>query len=172
MSETPVRVAINTDTGSPENDGHAFGLIESPYSRLYGSNSEGSPLLGPFPDQELNDQEEIKASIWDSWKKLFYTRSRYYIPVLAWVPKYAIDQVFKQDLIAGISVAFLIIPQVCTFTIYKVGIIVCSSVGQNSSHSWAIHCLYTIDIIYVAGYVQTFGSRSRSTGVNFSWSIS
>jgi hypothetical protein len=154
MSGSPKRVIFSTDPDSPQNDSHVFGLIESPYSRLDGSISENSPLIAPFNnDQDTDDQEEeeMRVSKWDSWKKLFHTRIRYYIPVLAWAPKYAFDQVFKQDFIAGISVAFLIIPQVLC-SIYILGIIICSSSGKNSSNSRTIHGFYTIDFIYFTRY--------------------
>ena len=43
------------------------------------------------------------------WSK-FKVRLRYYSPVLAWLPAYRFEYL-QHDLIAGITVAFLIIPQ-------------------------------------------------------------
>lgn len=118
MSESPT-IVFKHDPTSPQqrNASNLFGLFESPYSRL-DTNSETSPLIAPFRNDQDDDQDDIQGfrnSSWDSFKRLFHTRIRYYIPVLAWAPKYSFDQVFKQDLIAGISVAFLIIPQVLIF---------------------------------------------------------
>ena len=115
MSQAPQTI-IDSEPSSPQHSNHSnvFGLIESPYSRLEG-NSESSPLIGQFkPDS--NDLDANYSYKWDSIKKYFQIRTRYYIPVLSWAPKYKFHSDFKQDVIAGCSVAFLIIPQVLNIT--------------------------------------------------------
>ncbi|KAJ3213466.1 Solute carrier 26 [Dinochytrium kinnereticum] len=44
-------------------------------------------------------------------RKLFWTRLRYYIPVIGWLPQYNIVENLQSDIIAGITVACLLIPQ-------------------------------------------------------------
>jgi MFS superfamily sulfate permease-like transporter len=61
--------------------------------------------MGPEPQES-----------WSDWlKRVYQTRMRYYIPVLSWAPKYRWKRDFRHDLLAGISVAFLMIPQSLSF---------------------------------------------------------
>jgi MFS superfamily sulfate permease-like transporter len=63
-----------------------------------GGSSENAPLL---PSIEQSNTFSMK-------------RLRYYVPILAWLPNYTINN-FKSDMIAGLSVAFLLIPQSLSF---------------------------------------------------------
>ena len=45
----------------------------------------------------------------------FSLRLKYYIPVFGWLPEYSFPLYFKHDLLAGLTVAFLIIPQGLSF---------------------------------------------------------
>ena len=66
-----------------------------------------------------NQQDPDDHSFW-AWNlshldraelvRYFTIRARYYIPVFGWLPKYEFHQL-QYDVIAGVTVAFLIIPQ-------------------------------------------------------------
>ncbi|KAJ3112338.1 Solute carrier 26 [Phlyctochytrium bullatum] len=47
----------------------------------------------------------------DRLKKLLWIRIRYYVPVIGWLPHYNIRENLQADIIAGITVACLLIPQ-------------------------------------------------------------
>lgn len=42
---------------------------------------------------------------------IFRKRARYYIPSLAWIPSYNVSVNLRHDIVAGVTVAFLIVPQ-------------------------------------------------------------
>ncbi|KAL5033923.1 hypothetical protein BDV3_003553 [Batrachochytrium dendrobatidis] len=48
---------------------------------------------------------------WPQFWVFFRTRLRYYVPVVGWLPKYDVMLNLQGDIMAGITVAFLIIPQ-------------------------------------------------------------
>ncbi|KAI9261913.1 sulfate transporter family-domain-containing protein [Helicostylum pulchrum] len=58
----------------------------------------------PLPSARIND-----SSPKDSWST-FKVRSKYYLPILQWLPLYS-SQLFWGDLIAGITLSCLLIPQ-------------------------------------------------------------
>ncbi|TPX53266.1 hypothetical protein PhCBS80983_g06323 [Powellomyces hirtus] len=88
--------------------------------------SESSPLLSATcatkdddrgfsdPEEEGLDQATKTAGddddSWAAYYKAFRTRLRYYVPVIGWLPQYRIKHI-QADLVAGITVAFLLVPQ-------------------------------------------------------------
>jgi hypothetical protein len=69
--------------------------------------SEHSPLLTTsFPTPDLPDNTENNRQLLRHLK----VRLRYYIPFLSWLPKYKLDYL-QDDVVAGFTVAFLVIPQ-------------------------------------------------------------
>ncbi|CAO3682679.1 unnamed protein product [Rhizopus stolonifer] len=78
--------------------------------------SEAQSLLGleqhiprymtasPLPSARIND-----SSPKDGWSK-FKVRSKYYLPILEWLPRYRFS-LFWGDLIAGVTLSCLLIPQ-------------------------------------------------------------
>ncbi|EPZ33207.1 sulfate transporter domain-containing protein [Rozella allomycis CSF55] len=72
--------------------------------------------------ERVNGLEEIfEASNEDihfrptSNPSLFRRRLKYYFPILSWIPKYQLSDLFH-DVVAGISVAFLLIPQSLSYS--------------------------------------------------------
>jgi len=53
-------------------------------------------------------QEQLKK---ESLKSRLQTRIPYYIPVIGWLPEYSWKQDFAKDLVAGLGVAAMLIPQ-------------------------------------------------------------
>eukprot|EP00842_Homolaphlyctis_polyrhiza_P000674 jgi/Hompol1/1607/HPOL_005656-RA len=53
---------------------------------------------------------------WQQFWSLMRIRARYYIPVVGWLPRYRIEESLQSDVIAGITVAFLIIPQSLSYS--------------------------------------------------------
>jgi MFS superfamily sulfate permease-like transporter len=62
---------------------------------------------------DVNDEPPTSSSNWQT----FILRCRYYIPILKWLPEYSFKQLFFYDFIAGLSVAFLIIPQALSYSL-------------------------------------------------------
>ncbi len=81
------------------------------------SDGEETPLLTTFfPNPDLSQPTSpTSLSSWmaldrqELWKH-FRIRLRYYIPIFGWLPKYEFEQL-QGDIMAGLTVAFLIIPQ-------------------------------------------------------------
>ncbi|KAJ3305879.1 Solute carrier 26 [Blyttiomyces sp. JEL0837] len=51
----------------------------------------------------------------DSMMRTFWTRVRYYIPILSWLPNYSIRENLQGDIVAGATVACLLIPQALSY---------------------------------------------------------
>ncbi|KAI8886925.1 sulfate permease [Backusella circina FSU 941] len=62
----------------------------------------------PLPSARINDNSPK-----DKWG-LFKVRSKYYLPILQWLPRYSIH-LFWGDLIAGITLSCLMIPQALSY---------------------------------------------------------
>ncbi|KAG4102713.1 sulfate permease [Neocallimastix lanati (nom. inval.)] len=71
--------------------------------------SETAPLMGDDVEtREINAEnrptnEHYKSSQW-------WNRIKYYIPILSWLPNYSFNDL-KFDIIAGITISFILIPQ-------------------------------------------------------------
>ncbi|KAI8892597.1 sulfate transporter family-domain-containing protein [Globomyces pollinis-pini] len=80
-------------------------------------NSESSPLLPTettqFPDPSLIDAAPSPSANTHNSQDLyrnFKIRLRYYVPIVGWLPRYKLEYL-QGDIMAGLTVAFLIIPQ-------------------------------------------------------------
>ncbi|KAJ3020313.1 Solute carrier 26 [Thoreauomyces humboldtii] len=116
--------ALHCDTANP-----VFGTdSESPAWSLA---SEATPLL--HSAHSLNKDEDYAFSdpgssspirgargtaartlddeSYEAYMKAFKTRLRYYVPVIGWLPNYKFRKYLQSDLMAGITVAFLLVPQ-------------------------------------------------------------
>ncbi|KAJ3305438.1 Solute carrier 26 [Kappamyces sp. JEL0829] len=88
--------------------------------------NEESPLLQtsfPNPEELENTPVQSPAILslahWTGMEKSemwrhFQTRIRYYIPIVGWLPRYKVQDL-QYDITAGITVAFLIIPQALSY---------------------------------------------------------
>jgi hypothetical protein len=57
------------------------------------------------------DEAPQVESKWMHYWRLIRTRSRYYVPILRWLPKYDVKADLLHDVLAGLTVAMLLIPQ-------------------------------------------------------------
>ncbi|KAJ1567374.1 hypothetical protein HK405_006197 [Cladochytrium tenue] len=48
-------------------------------------------------------------------RSVFWTRLRYYVPVLSWLPRYSVRANLEGDVVAGMTVACLLIPQALSY---------------------------------------------------------
>ena len=71
-------------------------------------NGEEEQLLPP--ERRISMDSGIQSIDQHDFYRDFKMRLRYYIPIVGWFPKYEFQQ-FQNDLIAGLTVASLIIPQ-------------------------------------------------------------
>ncbi|KAG0245858.1 hypothetical protein BGX31_005756 [Mortierella sp. GBA43] len=94
--------------------------------------------------QQPEEDEELSADQWTTFK----TRLRYYVPVLRWLPHYSFDG-FGHDLVAGITVACLIIPQSLSY-------------ATALAHLEPVHGLYSA---FVAGVMYAIFGTSRQLSV-------
>ncbi|KAJ2963903.1 hypothetical protein NQZ79_g1077 [Umbelopsis isabellina] len=116
MSVTPSNIkAPTTGSNSPTldlDDSDDESLVEV-------QNTEAARLLGeelypryvtasPLP--AIRPREEVPK---DTWTKL-RTRSKYYFPVLQWLPSYSFN-LFTGDLLAGLTLSCLMIPQALSY---------------------------------------------------------
>ncbi|KAI8587727.1 sulfate transporter family-domain-containing protein [Geranomyces variabilis] len=102
-----------------------------------------SLLLERFAAQERND--DSAAAYW----KAFRTRLRYYVPVIGWLPQYRIRKYLQADIIAGITVAFLLVPQGLSYS-------------QALVRLPPVHGLYTSSIPL---FIYAFLGTSRQLGI-------
>jgi MFS superfamily sulfate permease-like transporter len=65
-----------------------------------------------FPDIETQNQDVYRS---------LKVRIRYYVPILSWAPTYRLNDL-RDDIVAGCTVAFLIIPQSLSYAQGLVGI--------------------------------------------------
>ncbi|KNC96600.1 sulfate permease [Spizellomyces punctatus DAOM BR117] len=128
-----------------------------------GPVSESTPLLDTSVDGfESTDNDKLFGSpvelrrrdgckdSYSAYYKAFQTRLRYYVPVIGWLPKYNFRRNLQSDLIAGITVAFLLVPQGLSY-------------AQALVKIPPIHGLFTASIpLLVYGFLGT--SRQLSLG--------
>ncbi|CDH60756.1 sulfate anion transporter [Lichtheimia corymbifera JMRC:FSU:9682] len=81
----------------------------------------------PIPSTQIHARSESKTI----WRTLL-TRSKYYIPVLQWLPGYS-THTFQQDLLSGLSLSSLFIPQALSY-------------ATGLCRLPAIHGLYTVSV--------------------------
>lgn len=79
------------------------------------------------PSTQIHARSESKTL----WRTLL-TRSRYYIPVLQWLPGYS-THAFQQDILSGLSLSSLFIPQALSY-------------ATGLCRLPAIHGLYTVSV--------------------------
>ncbi|KAJ1554428.1 Solute carrier 26, partial [Nowakowskiella sp. JEL0078] len=80
---------------------------------LLDSDRSTTPVIGFSSDEDsslVSSNGNQKRSFW----YVFYTRLRYYVPVIGWFPNYEFGNL-SADIIAGITVAFLLIPQALSY---------------------------------------------------------
>ncbi|KAJ3101434.1 Solute carrier 26 [Phlyctochytrium planicorne] len=78
---------------------------EHPPSMVFDSNLDmQSHCLLTLP---ISEPPLSKADL----KRMMWTRIRYYVPVIGWLPSYNLKENLQADVIAGITVACLLIPQ-------------------------------------------------------------
>ncbi|KAJ3162548.1 Solute carrier 26, partial [Irineochytrium annulatum] len=77
--------------------------------------------------QDLLDQPDIEPDVWpgtgpdhppptnEAIRRAIWTRVRYYVPVIGWLPSYSIRDNLQGDCIAGLTVACLLIPQALSY---------------------------------------------------------
>ncbi|KAJ3148048.1 Solute carrier 26 [Geranomyces michiganensis] len=99
-------------------------------------------LLERLAAQERGDDS---AAYW----KAFRTRLRYYVPVIGWLPQYRIRKYLRADIISGITVAFLLVPQGLSYS-------------QALVRLPPVHGLYTSSIPL---FIYAFLGTSRQLGI-------
>ncbi|KAJ3179127.1 Solute carrier 26 [Geranomyces variabilis] len=104
---------------------------------------ERTLLLDRFAAQERND--DSAGAYW----KAFRTRLRYYVPVIGWLPQYRIRKYLQADIISGITVAFLLVPQGLSYS-------------QALVRLPPVHGLYTSSIPL---FIYAFLGTSRQLGI-------
>ncbi|KAI9098695.1 sulfate transporter family-domain-containing protein [Phlyctochytrium arcticum] len=86
--------------------------FQSDSSRWKGPSSlETSPLLAGRHGCQRDGSEEVDSRRNTEWYALFRIRLRYYVPVVGWLPKYDWKHNLQSDILAGITVASLVVPQ-------------------------------------------------------------
>lgn len=78
--------------------------------KLKSNLTETNPLLTDRYDTESAQSAVNNLPKWRKYAKLAAKRSRYYIPITGWLPKYD-KSLLVADLTAGLSTAAMIIPQ-------------------------------------------------------------
>lgn len=81
-----------------------------------------------MPSDHIHSESEIDATFWSTLN----TRSKYYLPILQWMPLYT-KQDFSQDILSGLSLSALFIPQALSYA---------TALCRIS----AIHGLYTVSV--------------------------
>ncbi|KAI8998192.1 sulfate transporter family-domain-containing protein [Gaertneriomyces semiglobifer] len=110
---------------------------------LTNEGSESEPLL--VPDAQTSPIRPANSDIY----KAFKTRLRYYVPVVGWLPEYKWSSYLQSDILAGITVAFLLIPQGLSY-------------AQALVKIPPVHGLYTACVPLL---VYAFFGTSRQLGV-------
>lgn len=80
------------------------------------------------PSDKIDTDGSIHATRWS----MFHTRSKYYLPILQWIPHYQRKD-FYQDILSGLSLSALFIPQALSY-------------ATALCRVPAIHGLYTVTI--------------------------
>ncbi|GAA5816414.1 hypothetical protein MFLAVUS_009943 [Mucor flavus] len=92
------------------------------------SSSSNGRRMSTIPSDKIDTNESIDATRWST----FYTRSKYYLPILQWIPNYQRKD-FYQDVLSGLSLSALFIPQALSY-------------ATALCRVPAIHGLYTVTI--------------------------
>ncbi|KAI9366042.1 sulfate transporter family-domain-containing protein [Zopfochytrium polystomum] len=61
------------------------------------------------------DRSAVPAARKRTMTQVFWTRLRYYVPILSWLPTYSISKNLEGDVVAGMTVACLLIPQALSY---------------------------------------------------------
>lgn len=64
----------------------------------------------PLPFLSRTDTGLSSSHTSTSTTNFFFTRARYYIPSISWIPRYTLND-FQHDILAGITIASLLVPQ-------------------------------------------------------------
>ncbi|KAH6599947.1 hypothetical protein BASA82_000735 [Batrachochytrium salamandrivorans] len=78
-------------------------------SHAFDSNGQQSPTTDAAQYHHHSRRHQVRN--WPQFWIFFRTRMRYYVPVVGWLPRYDLLANLQGDIMAGITVAFLIIPQ-------------------------------------------------------------
>ncbi|KAG2233598.1 hypothetical protein INT48_001851 [Thamnidium elegans] len=100
-------------------------------------DEDAFPSSSNIPSDKIDTNESTHATRWS----MVYTRSKYYLPILQWIPHYQRKD-FYQDVLSGLSLSALFIPQALSY-------------ATALCRVPAIHGLYTVTI---TTFVYAFGS--------------
>ncbi|KAJ3044275.1 Solute carrier 26 [Rhizophlyctis rosea] len=116
-------------------DSHDSITLGQAANRRAAALAEAAPLLQSEASDDIEDdglQRQLRHNRTDTpdgttttkrarYRRMFFTRLRYYVPIIGWLPKYKLSYL-QGDLIAAITVTFLLVPQGLSYAPQLLGV--------------------------------------------------
>jgi hypothetical protein len=85
--------------------------LDTEFRNIYATNRAEDPLVESYFN--ARDAFEAHEGVWSKLR----TRLPYYIPIISWLPKYKWKDDIMSDLVAGVGVAAMLIPQALAYAL-------------------------------------------------------